>query len=520
MTDIRDSGFFPTAVKNALLSNQNAEEQTASKEDILEQGGDQHEKITAEAERDPSIINDGKEDKSDLFDRQKAVDGPVEDSTATFVETPKGRNKGAFGSARSLSDDGVENKVNSKCDGTNFGDRGPELQKDNSRAATGIFSKNKYNLYSTDDFDGSNLSSKKTRCVSERGTGYRARMNTVPEGMRSDLYNSKKKDAYQTKNVKPPRDELFYPKKSRTIDPPKIDDFTQGILDGHRVEVEPTVEQLRSASTQLTLLERHLVENGKYLKAKKAQSVLDQVLLKLKKVHSSVSDKGDIDEMLYRRNELLNLVGTYSEKWDKRIEEHRKLTLTRLKQMDEDHKKELNKFDENVPTELEPIFKRNSSAYIKMRLDEKHYAYSKNYDEAHKIKQKADKLEKEEEEMNHEKMNKHYKDKRKKLIENYERSVANYKDNSKIRLAELKASKSRVVDPIIERVKRLEKQIEYMRKKRGISPRGFNSNDISNDRLEKSKEGYNTESKPGSFRGTGGTTPKIQRPKVQPQSRI
>ena len=179
------------------------------------------------------------------------------------------------------------------------------------------------------------------------------------------------------------------------------------------------------------------------------------------------------------------------------------------------HEEEIEQFDENRPTELEPLFKRNSVTYFKMRSEERHLALNKKFDEAMKKKRQADNLQRLEEQQAYEKQDDHYREKKMRLIEHQNRTVKHFSQYANGRLLEIKAAKAKTLDPMIHRVNNLNKLIEKMCERRGIKPQQLDFEQVDNERVEmlKTKE---TESQIPKRARTSASNrqPTIRRPKV------
>ena len=340
----------------------------------------------------------------------------------------------------------------------------------------------------------------------------------IPADIRNNPYVAIRTNTYPVKKTKPPRaaQSATEYRPRRTVN---IDEYTQALLDGKEPEEEPTIEQLRASAFQLRHLERDLVDKSDYRAAKNANKCFNYVTERLKKDSYMKNSKNSIQELISKRNELTALIQHIEADYDNKIEEHNEIMAEKARDMRRQHEEELEQFDENKPTELEPLFKRNSVTYFKMRSEERHLALNKKFDEALKKKKQADNLQILEEQQAYEKQDDHYREKKMRLIEHQNRVVTHFSQYANGRLLEIKAAKAKALAPMIHRVNNLDRLIETMCERRGIKPQQLDFESVDNERVEMLKTKETGGQIPTRSRSSASNRPAtIRKPKVSPKN--
>ena len=269
----------------------------------------------------------------------------------------------------------------------------------------------------------------------------------------------------------------------------------------------PTLDDLKKTASQLRNFEREMISKGKYSDAKNASLTLKMVNKEICKQQRFAKNKGNIEELVSKRNELTALLNSTTEEFDNMIIDHEQNTISKLDQIALQQQQELEEFDKNIPKDLPPLFKRNSVSYLKMRSKEKYLAITRNFDEAMNLQKKANVIEKEEEQSNFEKMDQYYRDQKKKLIARQKSTIENYIHYADMRKSEILNLREVAIRGTTNRIKNLENQIKIECEKRGIKQSEINYDIVDDARVEllKSKENEN----PISYKRTA--TSKSQR---------
>lgn len=276
----------------------------------------------------------------------------------------------------------------------------------------------------------------------------------------------------------------------------------------------PTLEDLKRTAGQLREFEKEMISKGNYADAKKASLTLQMVNKEIYKQQNFSRNKGTIEQLVSKRNELKALLNSTTEEFDNMIIDHEQNTISKLDQIALQQQQELEEFDKNIPKDLPPLFKRNSVSYLKMRSKEKYLALTRDFDEAMSLQKKADVIEKEEEQLNFEKMDQYYRSKRKKLIMKQRNAIENYIQYSDMRKGEMLNLREVAIRGTTNRIKNLENQIKIECEKRGIRQSEINYDIVDESRIEliKRKENEN----PISYKRTA--TSKSQRNNQTPSS--
>lgn len=311
----------------------------------------------------------------------------------------------------------------------------------------------------------------------------------IPERIRTNKYVARRINAYSyTCNVIPraaATSSSEYRSKSREV---VLDDFTQSLLSDKQPEEDPSIEQLRASAYQLRRLEQQKVNEQKYMEACKASEANEYVNRKMKETKHFNSSKEYIQDLITKRNELAALLEYISQKYDKDLEAQVQQNVEREQQIRESQAKEVEDFDASVPTELQPLFKRNSVTYWKLRSEEKNLALNKKFDEAQKKKEKADQLEQIEDQENYEKMSDFYKNKREKLLELHVKALNNFQQNADARLLKIHAEKAKALAPMQQRCQMIENLVEKLCAKKGIKAQQLDFESVDENRVEMLKK--------------------------------
>jgi hypothetical protein len=227
-------------------------------------------------------------------------------------------------------------------------------------------------------------------------------------------------------------------------------------------DLEVTAEQLRSSSLQLRQLERDLVNRARYLDAKLAVAALKKCQAALKSREVSEKTQSSLAELTHRRDDLLDLIANEYCLWDEQLREQERKTVEGLERLKGEQEQELREFDESVPTELTPLFKRSSVVYLEMRVNEKNLALGRRFDDAEKMRRKADRLAVVEQKANVERMESCYEERRARMQKRHELTIKNFLANARARKKDLVAGRERAVEGHVARVRIIDKEMRRL----------------------------------------------------------
>jgi hypothetical protein len=269
--------------------------------------------------------------------------------------------------------------------------------------------------------------------------------------------------------------------RSREI--PPLDPYTAAVLNNEVPAEPPTVEQLRQSSAALRLLQHEYVNQGKYDLAKAACIALRRVNQDLRAQTTFDRDKADIEQLISKRNELIALVQSTNDDWNTLLGLHAEDTRGRLGTLADEQEAELRRFDADVPTELPPLFKRNSVTYLQMRSKERHLANTERFDEAIDLQRAADMLEARERQENFEKMDKFFRGRRDRLQELQDRALSASAEWAVRKRDEMAGQRDRAVRGQQNRIESLERQIVRKCEQRGITQGQLNLDLVDEERI-------------------------------------
>lgn len=311
----------------------------------------------------------------------------------------------------------------------------------------------------------------------------------IPEKIRMNKYVARRTNTYFVTNTTIPRAAATthseYRSKSNEVE---LDEYTQAVLNKNEPEEDPTIEQLKATASQLRRLEQQKINEQKYAEASKASDANEYINRKMAHTQQFNSSKEYIQDLIAKRNELAALLEYIEKKYDKDLETQQQANDERLQQIVQQQQQELEEFDASVPTELQPLFKRNSVTYWKLRSEEKNLAINKKFDEAIKKKASADKLQKFEDQQNLEKMTDYYNNKRVKLLELHDKAISNFQLNADARIFRIKAEKKKAMVPMQTRCQMIERLVEKLCAKKGIRAQHLDFEQVDEDRVEMLKK--------------------------------
>jgi hypothetical protein len=286
----------------------------------------------------------------------------------------------------------------------------------------------------------------------------------IPHKILDNPYVAKRLNLFPPRPARPPRCAFPSAQLATKAVEENLDEYTRELFSNPVTagESEATVEQLRASVTQLRQLERELIDRSRYLDAKRAVSALGKCQLTLKMRQQSEKAQMSMNELTSKKKDLEELIEQEQMEWDERIREHEVRTKEALEKLKSEQEKELKEFDEEVPTDLTPMFKRCSVAYLEMRVNEKNLALSRRFDDAEKLKRKADKLAVAERKANVERQGVCFEERRVRLQKRHELTVKTFLANAKAKKKDLSAARERAVEGHVGRIKLIDKEIRRL----------------------------------------------------------
>lgn len=453
MTEVETGGIFPTAVSDTLVGKSS---RTNTSSSTFEENEEMNKNLQNEKTETDSIEITGEE--------------ASEESNATLE---------VHSQENSPRQDILKDKITHpilKPQNNNDKSKTTQLSRNNKVPKTPNARTSKFRKTQSMDQSRKN----------KRTMNYREVHEEVPNKVKNNPYIMKRLNTVPENPPKPPRAAL--PKEEYRPKPEiVIDDYTQSLIDKKPLDIEPTIEQLQASSYQLRNLEKDLVDKSDYKEAKKAAEAHDYVAAKLKRETAIKDSKATIEDLISKRNELCALVEHLNLYYEDLIQQHQEEFSQKASAMREQQQSELDKFDEETPSELQPEFKRYSVTLLKMRSEEKNLALNRKFDEAIAKKAKADKLQKQEEQLNHEKMDDYYRLKKLRMMEKHNKVMETFTQFNESRINEILGQRKKQIEPLQARIESYEKMIADLCEKRNIKSKHLNFDAIDDERLERLK---------------------------------
>ena len=305
----------------------------------------------------------------------------------------------------------------------------------------------------------------------------------IPDSIKNNPYVARHINRYPTTASTIPRAAIKH-EDYRSLSAPKLDEYTQKRLNNEEYDKNVSVDQLKSSSNQLRLLERYCIDQCQYPQAKQAMITYKKILREITSKSNHLATKSNLDELLAKRNELLALVEFYRSEWNTTLKAYDETVEERENELQKQFEDELKYFIEEIPEGLPPLFQRNSKEYLEMRSKEKHLAITRQFDEAQKMKQKADALHIIEQEKNQESKDAYYRKKEKRLIKKQQATFNNFVELSDDKREQLQRKRNDQIEGALTRVKLINKQIEKICEEKGISQKDLDLNIVDEERVK------------------------------------
>jgi hypothetical protein len=320
-----------------------------------------------------------------------------------------------------------------------------------------------------------------------------AEMKGIPEGIRHNPHILKRT------NVFVPPATACIPRAALTKTDyqarplPQLGPYAEAMFKQEQPEHEGTIDELRLASSQLREYQRESVVRGNYTDARAAWLGYKRVNRDLRSRTSFDKSKDQVNDMISKRNELFALVQSTNDEWDALIADHAAQTKQVLTEIDERHQGELAEFDQDIPDELPPLFRRNSVTYLELRSKERNLANTTHFCEARRLQAEADAMAKREREANFETLDMFYRRRRQRLQNHHETVFQSWGEYATRIQTHLIHQREKSVEGHRNRVDGLDKQIVLKCEQKGIKQGQINLELVNEERiaLVKQKEDEN-----------------------------
>ena len=172
-----------------------------------------------------------------------------------------------------------------------------------------------------------------------------------------------------------------------------INQATQEIIDGADPNQGYDPQVLRAVSRKLNQMKNEAHAEKRYLDAEE--------YIKLMKTTSKAADVAEfsqhcvstLNDLKEKETDAQQQLEELNEKWENEFRQFEEVIEEKKQALIEQHTKELEEFDNSIPSELPPKYLKHSPEYIQMRKTENSLAKNQRFAEAEAMKKKADRLE-------------------------------------------------------------------------------------------------------------------------------
>lgn len=266
--------------------------------------------------------------------------------------------------------------------------------------------------------------------------------------------------------------------------PVELGDLAQSILNGEHPNKEATKEELKEAKVQLKNLELELIDKSDYMAAKKAAAAFDYMENYVNHYQDVAKLKESLESIISKRNELIAYITSIQESIQNQLQEQKAIADDRLKELENQQTIEIQEFDENVPTELTKEFRHQSKDYLELRVKQRSLAMKREFDEAQKLKEKADKIEESQIKGDIIKMKKFYKRKRKHLLRKHRVQIQCLMDDNLMRTKEIINSRQFEIDSTKARIASLDDELKRKCEEKGVDINELDDRKIDQQRVD------------------------------------
>ena len=505
----KKSGAMDNIVQNGanLLPNKEEKEEESSSDSGRSKSSSSKKDINEEEEKTEkeNMKSSSSSKKENIEEEESSSDSDQDENEAVEMKEEEEENKEKRVKIK-IDADMMKKALSDKVEDEEEQDVASKKSSENSQKSSGR-QKNKsdHSYYSVSSSlptsQTSALSSSRSRPLTSASLAskkkritYLQEMKTIPNNVKYNPYVMRRYPIYnpsKTGGGSIPHAALSSREyASRDVE---LGEIAQTLFDGKQLNDETTVDDLKLAANQLRAYEREMVNRGDYLSAKKASNAHKKANKIIFKTEDADARKNSVQYLISKRNELQVLLDSTREEWDDLIREQDSLSRKKLNDMIASQQDDRMNFEENIPSELPPLFKRKSVNYLNMRNREKQLALNKQFDAAMELQKKADILAITEKEENYQKLNKYYRRKRKLLIASQKRSISAYQDYSVTKRNEILSVKEKSLQGLTNRIKNLDKQIMDECEKKNVNPSDLDFEAFNEKRYQevKSKEQSN-----------------------------
>jgi len=297
------------------------------------------------------------------------------------------------------------------------------------------------------------LSAAKNEAIVAGNTAQVKRIQAIMKSLKLGSPNSSKVSTPRRKNIS---ERGFSPNDDRTEK--SIDCIIEELIEGRAVSTIDT-SMYRDIVRDLKLKKEQYLSEGDYRRSQKAEDIIQAInSMQYEKVFTSIctdkisnlnKQRTDIEEDLKRKEAF----------WDNQKNMFDEEKIVSLKKLEESHRVELEDFDKSFPEILPANFRKLSATVLQLREQEKHLVLTKRYDDAIAYKERADKLEAQELQMQRDKFNRAFHQRREQLISSHRIQMKCFEDNWRRKLEKLEKDRSCEIKPVLWAKLNLQKKI-------------------------------------------------------------
>ena len=188
-----------------------------------------------------------------------------------------------------------------------------------------------------------------------------------------------------------------------------------------------------------------------------------------------------LNELRSKQEDARMIVDELEGQWEQEFRDFEDVIEEKKCQLIQLHKKELDDFDRNIPSELPPKYQKHTPEYITLRNKQKALARNQDFAAADRVKRQADKLEAIENAKQTEKLQEDLMSQRNALIEKHNRQVKRFAQWVNEKRDMMLSAKNRQMEGSYKRLEHYSMLVESIEKK-GLPPNptnGLTTNRVS-----------------------------------------
>lgn len=221
------------------------------------------------------------------------------------------------------------------------------------------------------------------------------------------------------------------------------------------------IEILRVIAADLRSQRDHISDTGDYKEAYKYQKTLQIVETKLTELQTHEGELNNLHNLMARHQEMEMIVTALQQDWDKNFEAFLKTTEQDQAEMQARHEKELEDYDQTVPTEIAMKFRKRSPRILALRVREARLALGRQYAAANKLKEITDMEEEKEAESAMDKTYQEWISKRERLIKAQEREKEAFLSHAESTRKNMVLARDKRISGYLKRMSNLNKDIGW-----------------------------------------------------------